>query len=101
MKTLKCKTIAWINKTPPLREIELDEAEANRLASGGYLQIIGEVEATSSPAGEIESGEVKAVESSGEVEAAFDPPQSRRTGRRATEPRRGGDADAGVVGVGE
>ena len=39
---VKCKTITWVNYIPPLREIELEESEAERLASLGYLHIIRE-----------------------------------------------------------
>lgn len=51
MGTIKCRTKAWVRQTPPLREIELEEGEARRLASLGYLEIIGVVEeaATESP----------------------------------------------------
>ena len=49
MKMVKCKTITWIGETPPLREIELEESEAERLASLGYLRILREQKETPIP----------------------------------------------------
>ena len=62
MKMVKCKTITWIGSTPPLREIELEKSEAERLASLGYLEIVRKQKETPAPKADETPAPVSAVD---------------------------------------